>query len=202
MAQTAAPYGLRPIKRADGMPYAGATTDYLIDPAGEATNLYYGQVVILGADGYVALATASGADATTNNFGGSSIGALGVFVGCEYENAGGLQFSQNYPTGQNYGGTPIKAKVIDDPMVLFQAQLDGAGVQTIIGTNTTFAAVQSTSTGDLATGNSTSALDATVATSAKGFRIHSFVSPTTDAYPDVLVQFSFGFTRSTNNVGL
>jgi hypothetical protein len=202
MATTAAPYGLKPVKRADGMPYAGATTDYLIDPAGEGTNLFYGQLVILGADGFVALSTASGADATTNNFGGSGVGALGVFVGCEYENAGGLQFAQNYPTGQTYNGTPIKAKVVDDPNVLFQAQLDGAGLQTIIGTNTTFAAVQSTSTGSVTTGNSTSALDATVATTAKGFRIVSFVSPSTDAFPDVLVALSFGFTRSTSNVGL
>jgi hypothetical protein len=35
MATTAAPYGLKPVKRADGMPYAGATSQYLIDPAGE-----------------------------------------------------------------------------------------------------------------------------------------------------------------------
>ncbi len=51
MATTAAPYGLKPVRRADGMPYAGATNQYLIDPAGEATNLFYGQVVIIGADG-------------------------------------------------------------------------------------------------------------------------------------------------------
>ena len=49
MSSTAAPYGLRPVKRVDGMPYAGATSMYLIDPAGEATNLFTGQVVILGA---------------------------------------------------------------------------------------------------------------------------------------------------------
>ena len=68
MATTAAPYGLRPIRRADGMPYAGATTQYLIDPAGEATNLFYGQAVIIGADGYIALATGTGADLTSNAF--------------------------------------------------------------------------------------------------------------------------------------
>ena len=66
MATTASPYGLKPVKRADGMPYAGATSQYLIDPAGEGTNLFYGQVVHIGADGYIALSTATGADATTN----------------------------------------------------------------------------------------------------------------------------------------
>lgn len=202
MATTAAPYGLKPVKRLDGMPYSGATSTYLIDPAGEATNLFYGQVVILGEDGYVALCTATGADATTNNLGGSSIGALGVFVGCEYTNSMGQPtFSQYYPSGTANGG-PIKAYVIDDPFVLFQAQLDGSGAQTIIGTNTTFAAVQSTSTGSTATGNSTTALDATVATTAKAFRIVAHVSPASDAYPDVLVAFNAGFQRYTNNVGL
>jgi len=202
MASAATPYGLKPVRRTDGLPYSGATNQYLIDPDGEATNLFYGQVVILGADGYVALATASGADATTNNLGGSSIGALGVFVGCEYTNSSGqVVQDQYYPSGTSNGG-PIKAYVIDDPNVLFQAQLDDTGAQTIIGTNTTFAAVQSTSTGSTTTGNSTSALDATIATTAKAFRIVAHVSDPGDAYPDVLVAFSFGFTRATNNVGL
>jgi len=84
-----AAYGLKPVQRVDGMPYAGATRLYKIDPAGEATNLFYGQVVNIGADGYIALATATGADATTNNLGGSGVGAIGVFVGCEYTNAQG-----------------------------------------------------------------------------------------------------------------
>jgi hypothetical protein len=130
MATTATPYGLRPVKRTDGMPYAGATSQYLIDPAGEATNLFYGQVVIIGADGYIALSTATGADITTNNLGGNGVGAIGVFVGCEYVNSSGqLVQAQYYPSGTANGGT-IKAYVVDDPNVLFQAQLDGAGAQT------------------------------------------------------------------------
>jgi hypothetical protein len=202
MATTATPYGLRPVKRTDGMPYAGATSQYLIDPAGEATNLFYGQVVIIGADGYIALSTATGADITTNNLGGNGVGAIGVFVGCEYVNSSGqLVQAQYYPSGTANGGT-IKAYVVDDPNVLFQAQLDGAGAQTIIGTNTFFAAVQSTSTGSTTTGNSTSALDATVQTAAAAFRIVAHVSSASDAYPDVLVKFNPGAHQMTNNVGL
>jgi hypothetical protein len=202
MATAAAPYGLRPVKRTDGMPYAGATSQYLIDPAGEATNLFYGQVVIIGADGYIALSTATGADITTNNLGGNGVGAIGVFVGCEYVNSSGqLVQAQYYPSGTANGGT-IKAYVVDDPNVLFQAQLDGAGAQTIIGTNTFFAAVQSTSTGSTTTGNSTSALDATVQTAAAAFRIVAHVSPASDAFPDVLVKFNPGAHQMTNNVGL
>ena len=203
MATTAAPYGLRPVKRADGMPYAGATSQYLIDPAGEATNLFYGQVVIIGADGYIALATGTGSDLTTNSISGTTgVGAIGVFVGCEYVNSSGqLVQAQYYPSGTANGGT-IKAYVVDDPNVLFQAQLDGSGAQTVIGTNTFFAVAQSTSTGSTSTGNSTSALDATVQTAAAAFRIVAHVSPASDAFPDVLVKFNPGAHQMTNNVGL
>lgn len=200
MASTAAPYGLRPVKRADGQPYSGATSEFLIDPAGEATNLFYGQVVIIGADGYIALATGSGADLTTNSISGTTgVGAIGVFVGCEYENdAGQTVHSQYYPSGK----LNAKAYVVTDPNVLFEAQLDGAGAQTVIGSNTFFAAVQSTSTGSTTTGNSTSALDATVKTAAAAFRIVAHVSPASDSYPDVLVKFNPGAHQMTNNVGL
>lgn len=206
MATTAAPYGLKPVKRADGLPYAGATSQYLIDPAGEATNLFNGQVVHIGADGYIALSTATGADGTTNALptGTTLTGSLGVFVGCEYVNAQGqLIFSQYYPSGTVAPtGTSIKAYVVDDPNVLFQVQLDGAADQSDIGANTFFAAAQSTSTGNTATGNSTSAMDATTVTTTAAFRIVSAVSPIGDAYPDVLVKFNPGYHSMTNAVGL
>jgi len=203
MASTAAPYGLRPVKRADGMPYSGATSQYKIDPAGEATNLFYGQAVIIGADGYIALATGTGADLTTNSISGTTgVGTIGVFVGCEYTNSMGQTVqAQYYPSGTANGGDII-AYVVDDPNVLFQAQLDGAGAQTVIGTNTFFASAQSTSTGNTATGNSTSALDATVVTTAAAFRIVAHVSDAGDAYPDVLVKINPGAHQMTNNVGL
>jgi hypothetical protein len=204
MATTAAPYGLRPVKRADGMPYAGATSQYLIDPAGEATNLFYGQVVHIGADGYIALSTATGADGTTNAFptGTTLTGSLGVFVGCEYVNSSGqLVQAQYYPSGTS-NGDAIKAYVVDDPNVLFQVQADGAMDQSDIGANTFFAAAQSTSTGSTTTGNSTSAVDATTVTTTAAFRIVSAVSPITDAFPDLLVKFNPGYNSMTNAVGL
>ena len=201
MATTAAPYGLKPVKRADGMAYAGATSQFLIDPAGEATNLFYGQVVHIGADGYIALSTATGADGTTNALptGTTLTGSLGVFVGCEYENdLGQTVHSQYYPSG----ATNAKALVVDDPNVLFQVQADGAMDQSDIGANTFFAAAQSTSTGNTATGNSTSALDATVQTTAAAFRIVDFVSEPGDAFTDVLVKFNPSAHSYLNNVGL
>lgn len=206
MSSTAAPYGLKPVKRADGLPYSGAVTHYLIDPAGEATNLFYGQVVTIGTDGYIALAGGDGSDATTNNLGGSSIGAIGVFVGCEYVNSSGQRVqAQYYPSGTANGGA-ISAYVVDDPNVLFQAQLDAAGAQSILGGNTDFVAVQSTSTGNTSTGNSTSALDATVGSATKAFKVVGFVekdgSEIGDAFTDVLVKFNPGYHMMTMDLGV
>jgi len=201
MATTAAPYGLKPVKRADGMAYAGATSQFLIDPAGEGTNLFYGQVVHIGADGYIALSTATGADGTTNALptGTALTGSLGVFVGCEYENSEGqTTFSQYYPSGS----INAKAFVVDDPNVLFQVQADGAMDQSDIGANTFFAAAQSTSTGNTSTGNSTSAVDATTKTTTAAFRIVAAVSPIGDAFPDLLVKLNPGYSSMTNAVGL
>jgi hypothetical protein len=200
MATTAAPYGLRPINRIDGMPYAGATSQFLIDPAGEGTNLFYGQVVIIGADGYIALSTATGADLTTNNLGGNNLGAIGVFVGCSYINAQGQQiYGQYYPSGTT---GVVTAYVVTDDSVTFQAQLDGVADQSDLGANTFFAAVQSTSTGSTRTGNSTSALKSTTQTAAAAFKIIGFASPVTDAFPDVLVKFNPGAHAFSNAVGI
>ena len=200
MALTAAPYGLKPINRIDGMPYAGATSQFLIDPAGESTNLFYGQVVIIGADGYIALSTATGADVTTNNLGGSSVGAIGVFVGASYINAQGQQiYGQYYPSGTT---GVVTAYVITDPNVTFQAQLDGQVTQAALGANTFFAAAQSTSTGNTRTGNSTSALESTVVTTAAAFKIIGFASPLTDTYTEVFVKFNPGASAFTNAVGI
>ena len=200
MATTAAPYGLRPINRIDGTPYAGATSQFLIDPAGEGTNLFYGQVVIIGADGYIALSTATGADITANNLGGNGVGAIGVFVGASYINAQGQQiYGQYYPSGTT---GVVTAYVITDPSVAFQAQLSGSGAQTVLGTNTFFTAVQSTSTGSTSTGNSTSSLSASVQAAAAAFRIVGFVSTPGDAFTDVLVKFNPSAHSFTNNVGL
>ena len=200
MANTNAPYGLRAVNRNDGMPYAGATSQFLIDPAGLGSNLFNGQVVIINANGYIALSTATGADLTTNNLGGNTLGAWGVFVGCSYINAQGQQiYAQYYPSGTT---GVVTAYVITDPNVTFVAQLDGQVTQAALGANTFFAAAQSTSTGSTQTGNSTSALESTVVTTAAAFKIIGFASPLTDTYTEVLVKFNPGAHAYTNAVGI
>ncbi len=197
MSLTAAPYGLRPVKRADGMPYAGAVEEFRIDPAGLASNIFNGMIVSISAAGYITPVTATGADGTTNAF---PAGTIGVFTGCAYFNAQG-QFvnSQYYPSGTT---GVVKAQVVVDPDVVFQAQLDGTVTQAALGANTFLAAAQSTSTGSTRTGNSTSALESTVQTAAAAFRIVGFASPVGDAFPDVLVKFNPGQHSYTNAVGI
>jgi len=200
MSMTNTPYGLRAVNRNDGMPYAGATSQFLINPAGLASNIFNGQVVLINANGYIALATATGADLTTNNLGGDTLGAWGVFVGCSYINAQGQQiYGQYYPSGTT---GVVTAYVITDPNVTFQAQLDGQVTQAALGANTFFAAAQSSSTGSTTTGNSTSALESTVVTTAAAFKIIGFASPLSDTYTEVLVKFNPGAHAYTNAVGI
>lgn len=198
MATTASPYGLRPVNRVDGMPYAGATQAFLINPAGTNTNIFYGSIVALNADGYIVLMTSDdGSDDSTNAF---PAGTIGVFVGCQYVNAQGQVINaQYYPSGTT---GVVTAYVVTDPNVVFQAQLDGSGAQAVLGANTFLAAVQSTSTGNTQTGNSTVALDATVKTAAAAFRIVGFASTPGDAFTDVLVKFNPGQHSYLNATGI
>lgn len=207
MASTASPYGFKAVNEIGGLPYAGSTRTFLIDPAGYNTNIFNGSLVYVNSSGYLNLVTASGADGTTNAFpaGTTLTGAVGVFVGCSYFNAQGqLIFSQYYPA--NTTGV-VKAMVIDDPNVVFQVQADGTVAQSALGENVTLANAQSTSTGSTATGNSNIAVSATSKTSTAPFRIVGFVdmqgfSVVGDAKTDLLVKWNPGWHTYTNVLGL
>ena len=200
MASTAAPYGLRPVKRLDGLPYAGATRQIKIASA-YGSNLYNGQVVKIHTDGTLNLVTETGGAGDL-----FPAGTIGVFVGCSYTDATlGFIQRQYWPTGTV--ASDAVGYVVDDPMVLFQIHCDGSAAQLTLGMNTDFTAAQSTSTGSTTTGNSNSSLDisAVVATVGLGFRIVDFVtspdSAVGDAYTDVLVKFNSSDTKghSYNN---
>jgi hypothetical protein len=208
MASTASPYGLRPVNQLGGTPYAGATRTYLIDPAGTASNIFNGSPVYVNSSGYLAVATATGADATTNGFpvGTSNTGIVGVFVGCSYYNAQGqLIFSQYYPTGVT---GVIQASVVDDPNVVFQVQSAGSVTQAAVGANLFFT-TGAVSTGSTTTGNSTASVVAgsSAVTTTAAFRVVGFpnvqgFSVVGDAYTDVYVKINPGYHTFTNAVGL
>ena len=201
MASTAAPYGLRAVNRVDGLPYAGETRQFLINPAGYGTNLFYGQVVKIHTDGYINLVTETGG--TGDAF---PAGTIGVFVGCSYVNAQGQTvFSQYYPANS----LNAVAYVIDDDRAVFQAQADGPVLQTQLGQNMLFAAAQNGtngSGGSTTSGNSLSALSATTQAGTAGFRLVGFAqgpfSAVGDAKTDVLVKFNIGQHSYTNATGV
>ena len=199
MSLTATPYGLRPIKRVDGLPYAGAIQEFEINPAGAAANIFNGSLVSLDTNGYIGLTATAGGDAAAG-----ALLAIGIFVGCEFINAQGqLMFSQYYPGGYVApAGTKIKAKVVSDPNVLFQGQLNGPALQAMIGANTFLAAAQTTASGNPRTGNSNAALTAAVIPGAAGFRVVEIVSPLTDLFGDVLVKFNPGQHVYLNAAGI
>ena len=208
MSSTASPYGLRAVNEIGGLPYAGSTRTFLIDPAGTASNIYNGSPVYVNADGYLAVATATGADATTNGFpvGTANTGIVGVFVGCSFVNAQGQQiFSQYYPTGTT---GVVTAQVIDDPDVVFQVQSAGSITQAALGANVFFS-TGAVATGSTTTGNSTASVVAgsSAVTTTAAFRIIGFpnsvgFSVVGDAFTDVFVKINPGYHSYTNAVGL
>ena len=190
MASTASPYGFKAVNELGGLPYAGSTRTFLIDPAGYNTNIFNGTVVAINTSGYINIVVTNGDNSTP-----FPAGTIGVFVGCSYYNAQGqLIFSQYYPA--NTTGV-VQAFVIDDDRAVFQVQAAGSLGQTALGMNAILNAAQSTSTGSTTTGNSNTAISTSVAdTATYAFKIIGFVNSTTsqvgDDYTDVLVKFNVG----------
>ena len=203
MASVASPYGLKPVNLIGGQPYAGSTRTYLIDPAGTAANIYNGSPVYVNANGYLAVATATGADAGTNGFpvGTANTGIVGVFVGCSYVNAQGQQiFAQYYPTGTT---GVVSAYVVDDYDAVFQVQSAGSVTQAAVGSNVFFS-TGAVATGSTSTGNSTASVvaGASAVVTTAAFRVIGFVSTPGDAATDILVKINPGYHTYTNAVGL
>ena len=138
-----APYGLKPINRVDGMPYAGAIRQIPI-AAGYATAILNGATVKL-SGGYLV------ADTSTN-----AATPCGVLVGCQYVNSNGQTVQgQYYPASLSTASNPAYAYVVDDPNALFKVAVVSSGTtmtytdRTLVGQNVPM--VQnggSTTTGD------------------------------------------------------
>ena len=198
MAAIASPNGLRAVNLIGGLPFAGSTRSFAIDPAGYASNIFNGFVVKIHTDGYINVVTEVGGTGTD-----FPAGTIGVFVGCSYTNSmGQTVFGQYYPSGALNG----VAYVIDDDRAVFQVQANGAVGQTSLGQNVLFANAQGTTTGSTATGNSNVAVSSTAQAATAGFRIVGFVNSTTstvgDAKTDLLVKFNLGQHSYTNATGV
>ena len=203
MAAVAAPYGLRAVNHLGGTPYAGSTRMYPIG-TGTATNIYYGDVVNVLATGLLTQNVTTGAVGAP-----FVVGTVGIFVGCTYTDPGSNQvvFRQNWPTGTVTADA--QAYVVDDPGAIFQIQANGTVGQLGLGANTFFAAAQGAATGNLLSGNSTTAASAAAAVAVpalNSLKIVGFVdSPTStvgDAFTDLLVKFNPAMHAYTSGVAI
>lgn len=160
MANVSSPLGFKPAGKADGTPYSGAVTPYKI-AAAYGTGIYLGDVVKLITTGYINLAAA-----------GDQM--RGVFAGCTFIDATGTPKRLPYwPASQTtLGSQDAVALIIDDPKVLFEAQINAAATQAAVGANFNLVA----GTGSTATGLSAEQIDfASLTTSAAQFGFVRFV---------------------------
>lgn len=183
------PYGLKPINLIGGQVYAGATRHYVI-ASGDATGIFFGDIVKLTSAGVVTK------DTMTTAASGSTIG---VFTGCSFVNAQGqVIFSQYFPAGTTAPtGTEITAYIVDDPDVCFKvAYVSGTTVVdfvglTVIGSNMTL--VQNA--GVTATGDSQVAVTTAAVTSTLPIRVVDVVPDTANSsgnFCELVVKFNFG----------
>jgi hypothetical protein len=185
MATTAAPYGLRPMNAIGGRVYSGSTTMYPIT-SGLATNIFYGDIVFIDANGVIQrIATVGSAAAVF------PVGTIGVFMGCSYTDANqGFLQNQMWPTGQV--AADAQAYVVDDPDVRFQVQCSATAAQTALLSNCPIVL----GAGSTATGNSTISLNiaGAAAGATLGLKIIGFSdsvdSVVGDAFTDVIVKFN------------
>lgn len=111
MANQDRPYGLRASRHLTGGEVQ--TNEYAI-ATGYATSIFTGDPVMAVTGGTIEQATAGSAD------------IIGVFNGCSYVDADGVQvFSDYWPAG--IAATEIKALVYDDPNIIFRIQGNAAG---------------------------------------------------------------------------
>jgi len=184
------PYGFRPVNLLGGQVFAGSTRQIPI-ASGHATNIFFGDLVVMSANGCVNNATSTNSG---NDF-------LGVFMGCSYVNTLGQRvFSQYYPaTVSNTvdGPNMTTAYITDDPDVVMKvAIVSGTTVvaqaarSSLVGGNVAWVA----NTGSTVTGDSQQAvLNASVTTSTVPLKIVDVVpdtAPASGSFVEVLVSWN------------
>jgi hypothetical protein len=144
-------YGLKPVNRLDGLPYAGAIRQIPI-AAAYATAILNGDTVAINSTGYLVANT-------TSNSGDS----VGVLVGCAYTNSSGQPVQgQFYPASTSTSTALAFGYVVDDPNAVFkvvassgQTTTPTAYSRTLVGTNVAL----SINTGSTITGDSYYGID-------------------------------------------
>lgn len=124
---TNAPFGLQPRFYLNGSTYNDQQSEYFINGnvtgggTSYATSIFQGDLVTLLSDGTIGLVAA-----------GNNNPSIGVFMGCKYfDSTNTLIFSKYWPSATpTFNATNPIAFVVDDPNVLFDAQVSGTGLVT------------------------------------------------------------------------
>ncbi len=187
-----APYGLQPVNRIDGMPYAGAIRQIPV-ATGFGTAIFDGDTVLINSDGVLVKSS------TTD-----SGGIVGVCVGGQYVNSSGQTVQGQFiPALASTSTNPALAYVVDDPMALFKVAVVTSGTtmgtagRTVVGSNLPLVL----NPGNTATGNSAFAVTLTGAgvTATIPVRVIDVVPETAtgaDAFRELLVKIN---THQYNN---
>jgi hypothetical protein len=189
-----APYGLKPINRFDGMPYAGATNQY---PVTSGQAVFNGQVVAFVNGGTVSPV----ASHTASTF------AVGVVMGVQYTNSTGQTVQAQYAPSS--GVTNVIAYVVNDPAAEFKVAVTGNNqtITPVAGTVLNTNVLLVVGTGDTATGNINSSIDGSSANSTATllFRVTALipdtVDPTTGYYSEVVVKFNGTWHQQLSTTG-
>jgi hypothetical protein len=117
-----APYGFKPVNRQDGMPYAGATTQYGIKSV--STSIFNGDLVLIN-DGVVKSTVTTTSAITVANQANLT---AGVFVGCQYVNTQGQTVQSQYYPGNAAASSAIAYVVVDENAAYKVAVTNGSDV--------------------------------------------------------------------------
>ena len=199
MSSTSAPFGFRPSYHNSGQMRPKAYTI----ASTYAANIFSGDPVKLTDNGVIQLGSSDGTRAGTTN----GILLLGIFAGCQYNDANGRPVvSPFWPSGAT--GTEIVGWVYDDPETIFDVQYTNPGtpgvttVQTAVGEECDW--VVASPGGSTQTGLSNTQIGPIEATSGQ-FQITGFAyninDSLTDAYVVVTVRINeHHYKASVNSV--
>ena len=186
------PYGLQPINRVDGMPYAGATRQLTI-ASDYNTAIFNGDIVRVAAGGTIQKSTVT-VDSTT----AAANNTYGVFVGVQYVNTQGQTVQAQYYPGNAAASSAI-AYVVDDPMAAFKVVVTGSSSNTVTGVNLSAIGTNMSvrqGTGNTTTGDSEVSVYATNAqgnAAALPVRVIAVVPATATSatnFPEVIVKLN------------
>jgi hypothetical protein len=191
-----APYGLKPINRIDGLPYAGAFRQIPV-AAGFGTAIFNGDTVKIDTDGYLIKST------TTN-----SGTIVGVCMGGQYVNSSGQTVQAQYiPASISTATNLAYAYVIDDPMALFKVAVVSSGTtmssagRTVVGTNLALVLnAGNTTTGDSAFAVTLTGAGTTATIPVRVIDVVPETATAADTYTELLVKINTHQYNDTTGV--